>query len=87
MKNDEWKFDPIPEIMDGKNIADFVDPDILAMLDRLEVSDVEREKTYLHTYGGFLQADEEQRLASAQLDAVNKSDEVKLACLFYLRSV
>ena len=25
----EWKYDAIPEIMDGKNIADFIDPDIL----------------------------------------------------------
>ena len=29
LANDDWKFDNIPEIMDGKNIADFVDPDIL----------------------------------------------------------
>jgi nucleolar GTP-binding protein len=34
--NDEWKTDRIPEIMDGVNIADFVDPDILARLDELE---------------------------------------------------
>lgn len=29
VKKPEWKYDPIPEIMDGKNIADFIDPDIL----------------------------------------------------------
>ena len=29
LANDDWKFDPIPEIYNGKNIADFVDPDIL----------------------------------------------------------
>jgi len=29
LANPEWKYDDIPEIMDGKNIADFVDPDIL----------------------------------------------------------
>jgi hypothetical protein len=29
LRNPDWKFDPIPEIMDGKNIADFIDPDIL----------------------------------------------------------
>ncbi|KAH7830453.1 putative Nucleolar GTP-binding protein 1 (NOG1) [Monocercomonoides exilis] len=32
----EWKFDTIPEIMDGKNIADFVDPDIERKLKELE---------------------------------------------------
>jgi hypothetical protein len=28
LKRPEWLDDMIPEIMDGKNIADFVDPDI-----------------------------------------------------------
>lgn len=36
LKDDSWKYDRIPEIIDGKNIADFVDPDILSRLDALE---------------------------------------------------
>jgi nucleolar GTP-binding protein len=36
LQDDSWRFDAIPEIMDGKNIADFVDPDILAKLEALE---------------------------------------------------
>ena len=36
LENDEWKSDIIPEIMDGKNIADFIDPDIAERLDALE---------------------------------------------------
>lgn len=36
LKEEEWKYDPIPEIMDGMNVADFIDPDILARLDDLE---------------------------------------------------
>lgn len=36
LKNDAWKTDAVPEIMDGKNIADFVDADILKRLDALE---------------------------------------------------
>ncbi|EJD02560.1 P-loop containing nucleoside triphosphate hydrolase protein [Fomitiporia mediterranea MF3/22] len=36
LESDEWKFDIIPEIMDGKNIADFVDPDIEEKLEALE---------------------------------------------------
>ena len=31
-----WRRDIIPEIMDGHNIADFVDPDIDAKLEALE---------------------------------------------------
>jgi nucleolar GTP-binding protein len=36
LKDDSWKFDTIPEIIDGKNIADYVDPDIMARLEALE---------------------------------------------------
>jgi nucleolar GTP-binding protein len=39
LKDDSWKFDAIPEIMDGKNIADFVDPDIDAKLQALELEE------------------------------------------------
>lgn len=36
LSNDDWKFDPIPEIMDGYNVADFVDPHIAEMMELLE---------------------------------------------------
>lgn len=36
LDNPEWRFDDIPEILDGKNIADYVDPDIEAKLAMLE---------------------------------------------------
>ncbi|ESZ98706.1 nucleolar GTP-binding protein [Sclerotinia borealis F-4128] len=36
LENDEWKHDKIPEIFDGKNVYDFVDPDIEAKLASLE---------------------------------------------------
>ena len=42
LKNDDWKFDPIPEIMDGHNIADFIDPHIDEMLEFLEQEEAER---------------------------------------------
>jgi len=42
LKDPEWNFDKIPEIMDGKNIADYVDPDIEAMLEELEREEDER---------------------------------------------
>ena len=37
LAQDEWKFDAIPEIVDGKNVADYVDPEIDARLAELEV--------------------------------------------------
>lgn len=42
LKDDDWRFDRIPEIMDGKNIADFIDPDILTKLDALEREEEQR---------------------------------------------
>jgi hypothetical protein len=48
LANDEWKSDIIPEIMDGKNIADFVDPDIAEKLEALE-----REEEMLEAEGFY----------------------------------
>lgn len=48
LANDEWKNDIIPEIMDGKNIADFIDPDIAEKLEALE-----REEETLEAEGFY----------------------------------
>ncbi|KAL2917142.1 Nucleolar GTP-binding protein 1 [Polyrhizophydium stewartii] len=53
LANDEWKYDTIPEIMDGKNLADFIDPEIEAKLDALE-----REEERLIAEG-FYESDNE----------------------------
>lgn len=39
LKDSEWRFDAIPEIMDGKNIADYVDPEIEKKLAELEAEE------------------------------------------------
>ena len=39
----EEKYDVIPELINGKNIADFIDPEILAKLDELEREEELRE--------------------------------------------
>lgn len=36
LADDEWKEDILPEILDGHNVADFIDPDILMRLEELE---------------------------------------------------
>lgn len=53
LKNDEWKYDKIPEIFDGKNVYDFVDPDIEAKLEALEAEEEKLEKE------GFYESDED----------------------------
>lgn len=39
LENPEWKYDKIPEILDGKNVADYIDPDIEAKLAELEAEE------------------------------------------------
>lgn len=36
LENNDWKYDVVPEIMDGKNIMDFVDPEIERKILELE---------------------------------------------------
>ncbi|POV96154.1 hypothetical protein PSTT_15811 [Puccinia striiformis] len=66
LDNDDWKQDNIPEIINGKNIADFVDPDILSKLEELELEEERLEAE------GFYESDKEEYedLNSDQEDAI-----------------
>uniref|UniRef100_A0A7S0NA15 Nucleolar GTP-binding protein 1 n=1 Tax=Pyramimonas obovata TaxID=1411642 RepID=A0A7S0NA15_9CHLO len=44
LENDDWKYDIMPEILDGHNVLDFVDPDIEAKLDELEREEEELQR-------------------------------------------
>ena len=39
LDNPAWKRDIMPEIIDGKNVLDYVDPDIKAKLEALEMEE------------------------------------------------
>lgn len=39
LENDEWKHDKVPEILNGRNVADYIDPDIEAKLAELEAEE------------------------------------------------
>lgn len=60
LADDSWKYDVIPEFLNGKNVADFIDPDILEKLDALE-----REEEALEAQG-FYASDEEEMLDSEE---------------------
>ncbi|EEB09718.1 GTP binding protein Nog1 [Schizosaccharomyces japonicus yFS275] len=53
LANEEWKNDNVPEIMDGKNVADFVDPEIEAKLLALDEEEERLERE------GYYNSDEE----------------------------
>lgn len=44
LPNEEEKYDIIPEIWQGHNVADFIDPDIMKKLDKLEKEEEMREQ-------------------------------------------
>jgi nucleolar GTP-binding protein len=44
LEDDEWKYDPIPEFMDGKNVMDFFDADIEERLRALEEEEATLEQ-------------------------------------------
>jgi nucleolar GTP-binding protein len=50
LKDDQWKWDAMPEIWEGKNVVDFVDPDIEARLQQLEEEEEVCIYTHTHTY-------------------------------------
>ena len=62
LENPEWKFDVIPEIMNGKNIADFIDPDIEEKLEALE-----REEERLEAEGFY---DSEEDMVCVSLSPI-----------------
>jgi nucleolar GTP-binding protein len=53
LDNPEWKHDKIPEVLDGKNVYDFIDPDIEEKLAALEEEEEKLEAE------GFYDSDEE----------------------------
>ncbi|KAF8530499.1 P-loop containing nucleoside triphosphate hydrolase protein [Hysterangium stoloniferum] len=78
LANDEWKEDRIPEIMDGKNIADFIDPDIAEKLEALEREEeqLQAEGFYDSEEDIFDSEDERQaaELANAKVHLLSSQD-------------
>jgi len=54
LKDEDWKYDVVPETWQGHNIADFVDPDIMEKLEALEKEEEARERA------GFYDSEESE---------------------------
>lgn len=68
LEDDEWKHDKIPEVFDGKNVYDFIDPDIEAKLAALEEEEEQREADgYYDTDDSFEDASDADNRAKAEL--------------------
>lgn len=66
LEDDEWKNDVMPEIMDGKNVYDFLDPDIAAKLQALE-----EEEERLEAEGFYNSDDDEENFEGLEADEIS----------------
>ncbi|KAG5181283.1 Nog1, nucleolar GTPase [Tribonema minus] len=72
LASDDWKFDKIPEIMDGKNVADYVDAEIdarLALLEREEDQLQAEAAAAAAAAGDESDVDEETRALAGEIRA------------------
>lgn len=69
LDDDDWKYDRIPEVFEGKNVYDFVDPDIETKLAALEEEEekLEAEGYYDSGDGSVEDADEAELRMKADL--------------------
>ncbi|KAK0718220.1 P-loop containing nucleoside triphosphate hydrolase protein [Lasiosphaeria miniovina] len=65
-----WKYDRIPEVFDGKNVYDFIDPDIEAKLAALEEEEERLEKE------GFYDSDEDLEDES-EVEVLEKAEYIR----------
>ncbi|EHA55524.1 nucleolar GTP-binding protein 1 [Pyricularia oryzae 70-15] len=68
LDNPEWKYDKIPEVFDGKNVYDYVDPEIEAKLAALEAEEEKLEaEGYYNSDEEIVDDEEEEVMAKAEL--------------------
>ncbi|SMN19589.1 similar to Saccharomyces cerevisiae YPL093W NOG1 Putative GTPase that associates with free 60S ribosomal subunits in the nucleolus and is required for 60S ribosomal subunit biogenesis [Maudiozyma saulgeensis] len=65
LEDDEWKNDVMPEILDGKNVYDFLDPEIAAKLQALEEEEEKLESE------GFYNSDDEENFDGFEGDEID----------------
>lgn len=70
LKNPDWKHDKIPEVFDGMNVADFIDPDIEKRLAELEEEEERLEAE------GYYDSDEELEDAE-EADILHKAELIR----------
>lgn len=79
LENDDWKYDVIPEVRNGKNVADFIDPDIMEKLDALELEEERLEKEGFYDVSEDEEEDEEALELREAAEAIRRRrEEAKL---------
>lgn len=71
LENPEWKYDKVPEIFNGMNVADFIDPEIDAKLAALEEEEERLEAEGFYDSDAEID-DEEEATILAQADHIRE---------------
>lgn len=61
LEDEQWKNDIVPEIIDGRNVYDFIDPEISSKLEALE-----KEEEQLESQGFYADSDQEMEDSEAE---------------------
>ena len=72
-KDDTWKYDNMPEILDGHNVADFFDPDIEERLAKLEA-----EEEIFDYDESFMDRTGDQKLVLGKFSEIKADKEMKI---------
>ncbi len=73
LENPEWKYDVLPEMIDGKNVIDYIDPDIDRMLEELEREEEQQQEEFEREMeDNDLEVDEEDLEAIAEFHRQRK---------------
>eukprot|EP00775_Hariotina_reticulata_P009918 gene9918-10075_t len=70
LKDPSWRYDIMPEVIDGHNVADFIDPDIDAKLAELEREEAELEAQHQAEMAAVMDTDELTEEQAADLAAI-----------------
>ncbi|KAI8876621.1 GTP binding protein 4, partial [Backusella circina FSU 941] len=65
LEDDDWKYDVIPEFLDGHNVADFIDPEIEEKLEALEREEERLEQEGFYNSDEEILDDEEEAMRTA----------------------
>uniref|UniRef100_A0A915DUF4 Nucleolar GTP-binding protein 1 n=1 Tax=Ditylenchus dipsaci TaxID=166011 RepID=A0A915DUF4_9BILA len=74
LKNDDEKYDIVPEIWEGHNVADFVDPDIIEKFKNLKQEEKLREEAGV--YDSELEIDDEEKELLATAHKIREKEDI-----------
>lgn len=79
LEDDDWKYDVIPEVRNGKNVADFIDPDIMDKLEALEMEEEKLEQDGFYDVSEEEEEDDESREIREAAESIRRRrEEAKL---------